>query len=177
MWRLVRLCAVLTGILFASEVVVLVAARFAYHDPFAPYHAIMPGNSVEALKDYPCLLQVEMNNATEFGWCALTLDESPFRRIDVFESNHVIARVDFIIVPYRFSLGDSILCWGKPFYLFDNYYQKDESYNLYWRNQVSARLNPGWFRAQPDYFLPITFLSIQREGRPAVLEEGLCASA
>jgi hypothetical protein len=117
MERLLKLSMLVTGILFAAQVVVMTGGHLiTNHDPFAPYVSIMPGQSIDNLKGFSCALQVEMNSGVEFGFrgCIITPTESPFSRISANESDLIITRIDFTIIPYRFSLGDAVLCWGNP---------------------------------------------------------------
>jgi hypothetical protein len=176
MWRLVRGSILLMLILFAANVAVLGAASLNYRDSFAPYAAIMPGNSVDTLKDYPCQWIGGMINGAEYGYCQFNMEAFPFGQVRVFKTDHVITRLSFTFQPDRLSLGDLILCWGKPIHVARTFHEETVSIDAYWPNQVLANGMPAQYGARPDYFLPITFLSIQGEWLPVDSERSICGS-
>jgi hypothetical protein len=50
------------------------------------------------------------------------------------------------------------------------------SMNLYWDNQIRARVRPDLELEQMDYFAPITFVSVGRIWKHVQSEKLLCAS-
>ena len=171
-----RLCALLMTVLFGVEVMALDAARAKPRDIFAPYLAIMPGQPAEALQDYPCIPQAEMSRGgTDF--CQFEPGDGVFSQITVIKSSRLIIQTGFVVVPNSLSLGDAILCWGKPSHQKEETPRTEVSLSLYWDNQIRARVRPDIDLAYMDYFAPITYLSVEHVWKPVVRERLTCAAS
>lgn len=168
MRRLFRLCSCLTMILFVGSVWIIAAARQPHFPALAAYQAIMPGQSIEAVKEYPCPLRAGISRGVEVGFCQFEANDGVFGRITVIDSNHFISRLDMLVQPGNLRLGDLILCWGNPTDMVD--YDKADNHastlvSTYWGDQMSASLTRIEYEGQRDYFLPVTSLSLQSEFR------------
>src|SRR5258708_6421737 len=109
MWRMWMICVRLTVVLCVAEGVVLAGSRQAYHDPFAPYETIIPGQSSDPLEHYPC--NVHRINASTM-YCTFSLTEGPFSSVSV-QYDHVVKRIAFVVRPDGLHLSDLMLCWGE----------------------------------------------------------------
>ena len=170
MWLLIKLFAALTATLFIGQVALLSPAKRTSRDPTAPYLDIMPGQSVEGLKDF-CQLQSGVKQGVEMGYCDFEARDGIFGRVTVVESDHRITQLTLIVQRNRLTLGDLLVCWGKPIYDVHEYPETGGGDKLYWDNQFVAHVDTAFYR-KTDYFLPITYLSIEHEWK-AVQAEGL----
>ncbi|MEO8391958.1 MAG: hypothetical protein ABI700_03105 [Chloroflexota bacterium] len=165
----------MTAVMFCGKVAVLTVARLTYRDPFASYQAIMPGQSVDAIKDYPCPLHVETVNRVEKGWCQFDSDKGVFDQVSMVEHKHIITWILFHIRSEDLRLGDLILCWGKPIDIVRNFHREILSYDMYWSNQAHARVVDHMSSRQLDFSLPVTDVSIERQWGTVEAENILCA--
>src|SRR5258708_20881982 len=110
MWRLMMICVRLTTICCVAEGVVVALSRSSYHDPFALYAAIMPGQPSDNLEHYPCTTY-RVDASTMH--CTFALKEGAFDSVNVVY-DHAIRWIAFTVRPDSLYLGDLILCWGKP---------------------------------------------------------------
>jgi hypothetical protein len=160
-----KLCVLLTTILFGGVMAALGASSLAYHDPFAPYAAIMPGESADAaMKDHPCQWIGGMFNGAEQGFCQFQVVDSVFSQVTVIKSNYQILHLAFAVQPNRMRLGDLMLCWGKPN---DFGLGIPESTGLIvdarWRNGVRANVVRAQYRGRQDHFLSVDYLVLEQE--------------
>src|SRR6185369_7261679 len=97
MWRVVRIYLRLAGIFVVSIglAVVLAGSRQAYHDPFAPYEGVMPGQPSEMLKTYAC--NAFRDNAPTAN-CMVALKDGPFSSVQA-AYDYTIQRMDFTVRP------------------------------------------------------------------------------
>ena len=177
MRRLLRVCVLLTAIVFSTEVMVLAAARLNYHDPFAPYSPIVPGQPADAVKEYPCSLLFGMSNGVEVGYCQFEVVDSVFSKVRVIVSDRIITRTEFVVQPNRLRVGDLILCRGEPLYI-ERGDRIDETpfVNIFWVNQMSARASVEQHGAQLEHLLPVNSISIEHLWRPIERDALSCAS-
>ena len=175
MERLVKLLLVMAVMMFVGTGTILGAARLTYHNPLAPYLAIMPGNSIEAIEDYPCPLVASMSSGVEVSSCEFDPKDGRFSSVTVIKSKQVIVRIAFDVQPNRLHFGDLVLCWGAPMYVAENSKTEAPILNMYWGNQVHARVVPRQSSRQASYFLPVAALSIEREWHAVEPEKVSCA--
>jgi hypothetical protein len=178
MRRLVELCLLLTAILFAGDLTVIGIARLTKADPFSLYAALMPGQSIDGVKAYPCQFQAKMVNGVQEGFCQFIPSTGPFALVAVLESNQIIARTSFNVKPNGLYFGDLVLCWNQPIYTAPQHPVDEGRFtNVYWSNQVSAHVIGAQGRLQIDYALPVTSIAIEREWRPMATAKLACISA
>jgi len=150
---------------FAAGIAGLSRTRSSYSDPFAPYTAIMPGQSFDGVSNYPCQLHVSTSNGIEQGFCQFDSTDGIFGRITVVEADHIITRLAFTMQSNHLRLGDLVLRWGK--------YDRDQSkpladdatlVNVHWGNRIfAAVITEG--KALSN-FLPISYLSLENKELP-----------
>lgn len=160
-----KLGIALASALFGAAVIALGVARLAIHDPLERYTSIMPGQSIDAVRNYDCLLQVGTVKNIEMGFCQFPPGDGVFDRIAVIESNRVITQTSFVVQPDQLRLGDLVLCWGKPIDV-GYHIPGDVGYSdLYWGDRYTARLADAHVGTALNYALPISALSIMYEWR------------
>jgi hypothetical protein len=104
-----------------------------YPDPFAPYDAIMPGQSIKALENYPrCHLSpvifIYGIPGTQSA-CRIPLVDAPFYMIDVTADKDTIQSLWF--GAEHLQVVDLVREWGTP----DSVYKSQWQYTLCWRKQ------------------------------------------
>ncbi|MEO8394717.1 MAG: hypothetical protein ABI700_17110 [Chloroflexota bacterium] len=174
MWLLLKICIVLTAILFIAQAAFLDEAKQTYHDPIAPYLDIMPGQSTDLLKDF-CQLNAGVKTGVEMGYCDFEAGDEIFGRVTVVESDHRITQLTLMVQPNRLTLGNLLLCWGKPIHVTQEYPETGSGYNLFWDNEFTAHIAATYYRKM-DYYLPITYLSIKHEQTSILSERLPCGS-
>ena len=104
----------LAALIVTIKVVGLMLVQGEYTDPFTRYDAILPGQSVEALASYPCLItQPRVNgrlDADHFS-CAIFPRDGFFDIIHVEGNNSIITEAIFYAT--NLKLGQLLLHW-KP---------------------------------------------------------------
>lgn len=175
MTLLLRGLLLATVVLFWGEVLILVAARSGYEDPFAPYRGMVPGQPIDAIKGFSCLPPILMSS-TEAGFCAESDASNIFQHVLVIDSNHMIAKMVFIVKSNALAMGDLVLCWGEPIYIIDNTnsYVDTPALNVYWSNQVHAHILPHHASTQASYFLPVAAITFERQWREVDFEKLRC---
>ncbi|HVU11362.1 MAG TPA: hypothetical protein VHD90_08795 [Phototrophicaceae bacterium] len=167
MIRLIRVCCLLSMALCAAEIVAVGIARFTYYDPFAPYMAIMPGQSIDALKNYPCQLELTIERSTALFSCQVNPSFGIFRKFTLTSLNRVITRMTiFEIQPDALHLGDLIACWHQPLILMDHYADGTQSSDAYWENQMRAQLSSDEDAMHPNAFSSVRYLLLYRQWKP-----------
>lgn len=162
--RLIMICVGLTGIFFAAGAVALAGSRQAYHDPFAPYEAIMPGQPSEMLKAYPCNIYRD-DVATQH--CTFSLKEGPFDSVHVIFDHDAIKWIGFNVRQGSLHLSDLVLCWGKPASVKQNFPDDfTEWAEVHWSKQGYVVIAADWRDAHPGYHLPIYYISKTDKWQP-----------
>jgi len=174
MWRLLKWFFLALAIMFCGEMIVLAAARLTYHDPFAPYRTIMPGQPTDALKSYTCQRPIHRNSGLDNNFCQIDGEDDIVDEVIVTNSNHLIATTVFIIEPDTLRLGDLVLCWGKPIYTNDYFDPETSKVDLYWDNQAYARVMVDQAEPPLNYFLPVSRISIERQWGTVEYEKLKC---
>jgi hypothetical protein len=162
MWRVLMIGVRLTIVLCGIEGMVL-AGSAAYHDPFASYTTMMPGQPSTNLEIYPCNIYRD-GALTEY--CTFELKEGSFDSVAV-EYDHVIKRIGFTVRPDRLHLSDLIVCWGAPTSVEPNYRLNEIGRtDVHWSRQIFANLLADQKDTHLSYLLPIYYVSIAGEWRP-----------
>ena len=163
MWRLAKICVLLTGGLFVSQVAILSAGRTAYRDPFAPYAAIMPGQPSSNLDQYSCNI---IYDNTSIVFCSFSLKEGRFHSATVLYDK-VIRKVGFHVRPDDLAMGDLMECWGKPSGVTPDFSAYSMGLlDVHWGNPQYAAIDAAYHGARlSDYFLPISSVSIEEQWR------------
>jgi hypothetical protein len=175
MWRTYRQIMLFAGICFIVSEVVVGAAHMTTRDVMAAYERFLPGQPLYTESGTPCTPQSEVISG-EITVCQFKTNDGIFSHVMIVASDNVITRTDFAVIPYRFTLGDSILCWGTPMYATLTNPATETSLNLYWDNQLWALVSPQANAPRPDYFLPITYLSVQRQWKIVERDKLRCAT-
>jgi hypothetical protein len=176
MGRIYRQFMICASLCFIISEMVVGAAQLTARDFMAAYETWLPGESIDGVDTLPCLSQMEMSASGAIALCHFDVQDGMVSRVMIVVSDQVITRTDFTLIPYRFRLGDAILCWGKPLYFTPTYPETDVSLNVYWDNQLLALVSSAANTPRPNYFLPITYISIQRQWKPIDRERLRCAS-
>ena len=174
MWLLLKICVALTAVLFIAQAALFGEEKRTPRDPLAPYLNLMPGQSADLLKDF-CQLHAGVKRGVEQGFCDFDAEDGIFGRVTVVESEHRITQLTLMVQPNRLTLGDLLLCWGKPRSVSHDYSETSPAYNLYWDNQFTAHITPAYYR-ETDYFLPIFYLSIEYGSIPIAGDQLSCGS-
>src|SRR5690242_12077657 len=115
MWRLLKVWIILTTTVFVSVSTVLMTTRRTYRDPFAPYEALMPGQSINGLRDYPCRLRITQVKNSDFrgvDYCRFEANYGVFGEVTLNINDNIITQITASnIQPDALSLGDLVLCW------------------------------------------------------------------
>lgn len=152
--------------------------RQSYRDPITPYLAMLPGQAVEGLMDYPCRLRAIPESSQEIGYCQFAERENAFHDITLNTFHHVITRMTaYDIQPGALRLGDLILCWGSPSTISNHFPDITVSLDLYWSNHVHAQVNPVRYAYRLDYSLSVSYLSVEDGWQPAGDKAFVCKSA
>ena len=175
MRRLYKLIVYAAGAVFIASEVVIGAAQLGARDVLAAYRTLMPGQPIDGIGKFPCHLQVGIIDDSEIAYCQFEAEDGVFSRVSILVADHIITRADFIVAESGLSLGDSILCWGNPMYVPRSF--PEASLNLYWDSQLWALISTEANPERPDYFLPISYLSIQHRWKPVDRERLACAYA
>lgn len=104
-------------------------------DVFAPYLALFPGQSADALGQYPCQMFDMYYGApsqTRKFVCHLSPMGDIFQTIDVFASQSTITGVNFRVKHMR--LVELVWQWGQP----DRVYILGGKYRVQWTHDVNA---------------------------------------
>jgi len=152
----------LTPALFAVELTVLGGMRLAntgeYPDPFAPYEAIMPGQPVAALEQYPCQFEKALDREPEPSFCRIRPGEGVFSEVIVLFYNDKIWQVVFKTEVLR--VGDLVQRWGYPDFNDDNgVYFSLQGHGA--MDAVIALRNP---MRRFNFLLPVSSLVLTDEG-------------
>ena len=163
---LMRACLLLMMTTLLVEGGMFTIMRLTYHDPFVPYAALMPGQSIDALKDYPCRFRVTKLERVQIGYCQFEPAYGVFSEIALNVTNHIITMfTSFDISAGVLRLGDVILCWGKPVQIVNSFPNEQLALDLYWSNQSMVTLYPTQYSERFDDFLPINYLSMGSEAK------------
>lgn len=175
MGRLIQSAIELGISLFLGGMVMVAAARITYHDPFATYAQIMPGQSTDALDTYHCRLHTTFKNLIvsegNTRFCQFIPDDRFFASITVYAWGTTITRISFLIQPNQIRFGDLLWCWGTP------------SHTMYYPRGVPAVIQVRWQKSQivalmsyhenlsPYFpFQPITDLIFTSDQDPSILK-------
>ncbi len=90
MTALIKAVILIMATMFWVEGVVITVAQVAYHDPFASYLAVMPGQSIDALVGYPCRFISAKTTDRQIGTCEFPADWGPFGQIMLTAYGHII---------------------------------------------------------------------------------------
>lgn len=116
MWRWPVL---LISVLFAVELLVVGVTRLVYFegipDPFAPYAAIVSGQSVGALQPYPCKLQELAGMRNALAYCEIHQSEGSFERVIVTVNINTASIQQLTFRARGLRLGDLVLRWGRAY--------------------------------------------------------------
>ena len=175
MWRLLRGFLLATAVVWGGEVMVLAAARSTYRNLFAPYAGILPGQPIDTVRDFSCELSIGMRNSVEVGYCHFEPSDDVFAQVSVIAYDRVITQTDFVVRSNSLMLGDLVLCWGKPIYILENIPYEGMYINLYWTNQVYARVRTFQDSGSQRYMMPVLSLSVAHEWQPVSAETLFCA--
>ena len=160
MWRVLIICVRLTIILWLVEGAVLASSRSAYHDPFASYETIMPGQPSANLENYLC--NIYKDDALPI-YCTFALKEGSFDSVAVIY-DHAIKWIGFTVRSDRLHLSDLILCWGNPTSIEQDYrlYEIGRT-DVHWSKQIFANIIADQKDTHRSYLLPIYYVSIDGE--------------
>ena len=104
-------------------------------DVFAPYIVVFPGQSTEALVQFPCQMFDVYYGAPYTSRkfvCHLSLMEGVFKTVDIFASESTITGANFRVKHMR--LVELVWRWGRP----DRIYSVSGEYQVQWMHDVKA---------------------------------------
>jgi hypothetical protein len=165
MGLLLRVCLLLTVTTLLVEGGVLAVTRLMYGDPFAAYLAIMPGQSIDRLKDYPCRFLASKTANTQWGVCEFTPDLGLFGQITLTAYDHIIEQTYMIAQPDRLHLGDLMVCWGNPSIEYLPPYLP-AGLVVRWGAEVSTNFAAAGESTKLSRFVPVQTLQIDGKWQP-----------
>ncbi len=106
----------LVGLIVTIQVMGSLVVQGEYPDPFAHYDAISPGNSTQALSEYPCAISQSRSNGqlvpSHFS-CAIFPQDGYFDIIHVEGRDNEITELTFYAT--KVTLGQLALHWKPAF--------------------------------------------------------------
>jgi hypothetical protein len=144
-------------------------AQLTSHDFLAAYRDLTPGNSLDDVQDLPCQLRTGMSSGVEVGMCQFQASDAVFGRVTLVTADHIVRRLAFAVEPEALHIGDLVLCWGQP-------NQIGALPEASQGNQTTTRWQDLIFAGHPalrqgtqvNYFMPITYLSLESAMLPCL---------
>jgi hypothetical protein len=164
MGLLLRVCIAVTGIVVVGNIAVLGAMRATFRDPFAPYQTIMPEQPTSEL---PSLCRSRpFQQRSALYHCQFDPRNDDFRDVVLEAHNGIITKMSvFDIYPNKLSLGDLIICWGRPMSVNRSLMSTSQGYErlgsfleVYWENTAHAELMPASGSVLIDFRLPVYYV-------------------
>jgi hypothetical protein len=172
---LTRASALLILILCVGEGAALAVGRLVYHDPFAPYEALMPGRPIAPASrmfhfdaqpegDAPGTIRCVVNlddpafvsmTAPGTTRCVVNLDDPAFVSITATGTLDTFTQTVLHVTNLR--VGDVVLRWGRP----DSVTKYLYMFDLFWHDDgLSATIYPVGERERFNPGLPVEYLVI-----------------
>jgi hypothetical protein len=160
--------AALTGLtmtvsgFFAMGLMVLGVARLGFagrdSDPFAPYDAIMPGQSSAVLNDFPCKFYSDSLVQYAPTLCTIRAAQGDIKNVMILVDDQIsqVSYVSFISESLRY--GDLVRHWGRP----DVIRKIGMSLFLDWGIGVHAVIQLDNPNRQQDYLMEVNSLNAVR---------------
>jgi hypothetical protein len=133
MWGLAVKFVPVTIVFLSVQAAVLVGAWLAHPgespDPFAPYEAMMPGQSTVVLRNHPCESKIR-SAYNEMLYCETFPTNSPFASVSasIQDGRYILTEFDAT----NLSVGDIVRRWGRP----DRVWRSNQyAFHLIWSDQ------------------------------------------
>ncbi len=167
MWRrsVLYVLALLLTALSAIELIVLGGTGLVYPggypDPFAPYEAMMPGQTIGSSALSLCLFDNMLLVRDMTGYCQLHSDNDALL-VTIMVQFDVVQRLSFR--GGHFQFGDLVKRWGRPTVI-ETFATESQAviFHTRWSSGIYAILTPAEPDGRLNYLAPVHYLSIEGE--------------